>query len=69
MNKLKSFLLLVILFTVNSYSQDNESIELKDYYGNMNARQIGPAVMSGRISDMENHPTNPKVIYLSLIHI
>ena len=63
MNKLKSFLLLVILFTVNSYSQDNESIELKDYYGNMNARQIGPAVMSGRISDMENHPTNPKVIY------
>jgi photosystem II stability/assembly factor-like uncharacterized protein len=29
----------------------------------MNARQIGPAVMSGRISDMENHPTNPKVIY------
>ena len=63
MNKLKSFLLLVILFTLNSYSQDNESIELKDYYGNMNARQIGPAVMSGRISDMENHPTNPKVIY------
>ena len=63
MNKLKSFLLLVILFTVNSYSQDNESIELKDYYGNMSARQIGPAVMSGRISDMENHPTNPKVIY------
>ena len=63
MNKLKSFLLLVILFTVNSYSQDNEYIELKDYYGNMNARQIGPAVMSGRISDMENHPTNPKVIY------
>jgi len=63
MNKLKSFLLLAILFTVNSYSQDNKPIELKDYYGDMNARQIGPAVMSGRISDMENHPTNPKIIY------
>ena len=32
MNKLKLFLLFIILFTVNSYSQDNESIELKDYY-------------------------------------
>ena len=63
MNKLKSFLLLAILFTVNSYSQDNKPIELKDYYGDMNARQIGPAVMSGRISDMENHPTNPKIIF------
>ena len=63
MNKLNLFLATALLFSFNSYSQEKESIELKDYYGDLNARFIGPAVMSGRISDMENHPTDPKVIY------
>ena len=63
MKKLNSILILLVLTTLNSYSQDKKPIELKDYYGDMNARQIGPAVMSGRISDMENHPTNSKIIY------
>ena len=63
MNKLNLFLAIALLLSFNSYSQEKESIELKDYYGDLNARFIGPAVMSGRISDMENHPTDPKVIY------
>jgi hypothetical protein len=63
MNKLKSFLLLCVLFSFSAYSQDDKPIELENYYGDMTARQIGPAVMSGRISDMENHPTNSKIIY------
>ena len=29
----------------------------------MRARHIGPALMSGRINDLENHPTNPRIIY------
>jgi photosystem II stability/assembly factor-like uncharacterized protein len=33
-------------------------------FGDMQARQIGPAIMSGRISDIELHPTNPRVIWV-----
>ncbi|MEY3398447.1 MAG: hypothetical protein RL220_1041, partial [Bacteroidota bacterium] len=32
--------------------------------GDYKARQIGPALMSGRISDIEGHPTNSSVIYV-----
>ncbi|WP_207893808.1 WD40/YVTN/BNR-like repeat-containing protein [Tenacibaculum sp. M341] len=35
----------------------------KQLFGDMKARHIGPALMSGRIIDLENHPTNPKIIY------
>jgi hypothetical protein len=35
----------------------------KELFGDLNARQIGPALMSGRISDLEVHPTNDRVIY------
>ena len=63
MKKLKSFLLLSVFLSLNLFSQNDEFIDLEDYYGDMTARQIGPAVMSGRISDMENHPTDPMIIY------
>ena len=29
----------------------------------MRARHIGPALMSGRINDLEKHPTNSRIIY------
>ena len=35
----------------------------KELFGDMNARHIGPALMSGRIADLELHPTNDRVIY------
>ncbi|QCX00081.1 hypothetical protein FGM00_08180 [Aggregatimonas sangjinii] len=35
----------------------------KELFGDMAARHIGPAVMSGRINDMELHPTNSRIIY------
>ncbi|WP_034258339.1 WD40/YVTN/BNR-like repeat-containing protein [Altibacter lentus] len=35
----------------------------KELFGDMNARHIGPALMSGRINDMETHPTNPRILY------
>ncbi|MGE0771986.1 MAG: WD40/YVTN/BNR-like repeat-containing protein [Cyclobacteriaceae bacterium] len=34
-----------------------------DIFGDLKARQIGPAIMSGRIIDLENHPTNDRIIY------
>ncbi len=35
----------------------------KELFGTLEARQIGPALMSGRIIDLENHPTNDRIIY------
>ncbi|MRX28556.1 hypothetical protein GJS41_10395 [Kangiella sp. HZ709] len=35
----------------------------KSLFGDLKARQIGPALMSGRIIDLENHPTNDRVFY------
>lgn len=39
------------------------SLKGKELFGDMRARHIGPALMSGRINDLEMHPTNTKVIY------
>lgn len=52
-----------LCFTTSSYSQSLETIEGKALFGDMQARHIGPALMSGRINDMEVHPTNGKIIY------
>lgn len=46
----------------NIEAQD-EPIKLKNLFGDLTARHIGPALMSGRINDMEAHPTNPRIIY------
>ncbi len=39
------------------------SLNAKNLFGDLRARHIGPALMSGRINDMETHPTNPRIIY------
>lgn len=44
-----------------------QNIEIKDgaaIFGDLTARQIGPALMSGRVNDLEIHPSNNKIIYL-----
>ena len=43
--------------------QDTNPIKASDYFGDMKARQIGPALMSGRINDLEVHPTNSRIVY------
>jgi photosystem II stability/assembly factor-like uncharacterized protein len=35
-----------------------------DLFGGLRARHIGPALTSGRVSDIQGHPTNNKVIYI-----
>jgi photosystem II stability/assembly factor-like uncharacterized protein len=35
----------------------------KELFGDMSARHIGPALMSGRINDLETHPTDARVLY------
>ena len=55
--------ILLLLVSFNSYAQEKKEINLENYFGDLSARQIGPAVMSGRISDLENHPDDPMIIY------
>ena len=51
------------LLPFSSGAQNSSSINLKNLFGDLRARHIGPALMSGRINDMEVHPTNNQIIY------
>lgn len=55
--------MVISLVGVNSQAQDI-TLKGKELFGNIKARHIGPAIMSGRIIDLENHPTNNKIIYV-----
>lgn len=46
-----------------SISAQEIALKGKELFGDMRARHIGPALMSGRINDMETHPTNARIIY------
>ncbi|HEU4496680.1 MAG TPA: hypothetical protein VFR70_06480 [Flavobacterium sp.] len=35
----------------------------KELFGDLKARHIGPALMSGRMTDIEMHPTNNRIVY------
>ena len=65
LNKLTTWLsgIALLCISLSLFSQEKKEIKLENYFGDLSARQIGPAVMSGRISDMENHPTEPMIIY------
>lgn len=65
MKKINTSLLILgfcSLFTAQA--QDEIVLKGKELYGDLSARQIGPAIMSGRISDIANHPTNNKILYI-----
>lgn len=65
-SKLRNTLIGVIALTLASANIEAAEPVLKGnaLFGDMKARQIGPAVMSGRINDLEAHPTNPRVLYV-----
>ena len=56
-------LLCVAMMPLTTIGQEI-SLKGKELFGEMSARHIGPALMSGRIIDLENHPTNARIIYL-----
>ncbi|SDB37905.1 Sortilin, neurotensin receptor 3 [Flavobacteriaceae bacterium MAR_2010_188] len=65
MRLLFNLFLLAFIFSFNqSFAQDSTALKAEDYFGDLNVRQIGPAVMSGRINDIELHPTNSRIIYI-----
>ncbi len=51
------------LLSMTLHSQENNSLVASEFWGDMKARHIGPALMSGRVSDLEGHPTDSKIIY------
>ncbi|MGI9540441.1 MAG: WD40/YVTN/BNR-like repeat-containing protein [Flavobacteriaceae bacterium] len=53
-----------LLLSAIVFAQSSKSKEGKSLFGDLTARQIGPALMSGRINDLEIHPTNNKILYL-----
>ncbi len=63
MKKLE-LLLLFVLLSLFSFGQDVGLLDGKALFGDMEARHIGPALMSGRVSDIEGHPKDPSVIYI-----
>ena len=65
MKKLNICVLWIFLSTIIfPYSQESEVKDGGSIFGDLTARQIGPALMSGRINDLEIHPTNHRIIYL-----
>jgi photosystem II stability/assembly factor-like uncharacterized protein len=57
------WIVLSVFFISAGYSQTLEEIDGKALFGDLTARHIGPALMSGRINDMETHPTNSRIVY------
>ncbi|MEZ4779391.1 MAG: hypothetical protein R2786_08450 [Flavobacteriaceae bacterium] len=60
--------ILIAALTLAFFISDGFSQEIilkgKELFGDLQARQIGPALMSGRINDIEMHPTNSRIIYI-----
>jgi len=46
------------------YAQDEIVLKGKELFGDLRARHIGPALMSGRVIDLEGHPTNDRILYV-----
>ncbi|MFZ1750126.1 MAG: hypothetical protein WAU01_08045, partial [Saprospiraceae bacterium] len=64
---MKYFILLIIsaLCVIDSTSQKPIPLNSDEIFGAVRARQIGPAVMSGRVTDLEAHPTDSKILYVA----
>ena len=62
---MKKLLILICAITTLPISLSAQEVSLKgkELFGNMNARHIGPALMSGRINDLEMHPTDTRTMY------
>ncbi len=63
-NIMKYFIFCYLSF-ISIFSFAQEAIPLKgdEIFGSMRARHIGPALMSGRVVDLEGHPKDAKILY------
>jgi len=58
-----SMIAFALWFPLVGNGQETKAIKGKELFGDMTARHIGPALMSGRINDLEVHPSNHRIIY------
>lgn len=58
--------LLFSLLSLSALTTNAQEITLKgkELFGDLAARQIGPAIMSGRVTDLAMHPKNNQIIFL-----
>lgn len=62
---LKNILVPVVMLLAGSVvAQEPIPLKGEELFGSLRARHIGPALMSGRISDIEGHPSNSRVLYI-----
>lgn len=61
---MKRLTLAFLLVSSFSFGQSLEELKGDELFGGLSARHIGPALMSGRVSDIAGHPNNNKVIYI-----
>jgi photosystem II stability/assembly factor-like uncharacterized protein len=57
-----SFCALLLGLCVPAFSQ--EKLIAGEYLGDLKARHLGPALMSGRVSDIELHPKNSNIVLI-----
>ncbi len=53
-----------VLFSTVVSAQSVSDLKGDELFGGMKARHIGPALMSGRVSDIEGHPSDKSTIYI-----
>lgn len=58
------FVGLFLCMPAEGWAQQNDTLRLDNLFGDLQGRQIGPALMSGRINDIEMHPTNHRILYV-----
>ncbi len=56
--------LLFVFGVCYAFSQTVDQLTSDELFGDKKARHIGPALMSGRVSDVEGHPSNSDVVYI-----
>jgi photosystem II stability/assembly factor-like uncharacterized protein len=54
---------IALLIPTFGNAQISDTLSAESLFGDLKARHIGPALMSGRINDLETHPTNARIIY------
>jgi photosystem II stability/assembly factor-like uncharacterized protein len=55
---------LAVLLCASAVNAQISVLKGMELFGDLKARHIGPALMSGRVTDIEGHPTDSKVIYI-----
>lgn len=63
--KLSLILFLAVLFTTNLAAQEKDTLFSESTFSGLKMRSIGPAFMSGRISDIAIHPTDESTWYIT----